>query len=270
MIHAIKGGCCARHSVPYKMSRPLGLPNYVLLVTRSEGEFRIGGDTYSARPGYAVLLAPNTPYSYGNPKGEYVDDWLHFDVEDPALDQKLGEISNRVFPVEDSRIFNWCINQIIWEATYSPSEMAGQNIEALFRLLLNHLFYSYQTKDKRESPRPYQNELRALRLEILSVYQEPLSAKEYATRLHMSESYFQHLYTEYFGISFRRDVIANRIERAKELLLTTDLPLAGVAELCGYGSEVHFYRQFKKMAGSTPAKYRKGRATPCASSLPPL
>lgn len=257
MVQVIKGGCNARHPVPFQMSRPLGLPNYVLLVTRSEGEFCIGGDIFSARPGCAVLLAPNTPYSYGNPKGEYVDDWLHFAVDDPALDQKLGETANKVFPLEDSRIFSWCIDQIIWEATYSPPEMAGENTEALFQLLFNHLFYSYRTKEAHGAPRPYQSELRAMRLEVLSAYQEPLSAKEYAARLHMSESYFQHLYTEYFGVSFHRDVIANRIERAKELLLTTDLPLTDVAEQCGYGSEVHFHRQFKKLVGDTPAKYRE-------------
>lgn len=258
MIQAIKGGCNARHPIAFQMSRPVGLANYVLLVTRSEGEFCIGGDNFSARPGSAVLLAPNTPYSYGNPKGEYVDDWLHFSVEDTALDRSLREISNRVVSLEDSHIFSWCIDQIIWEATYSPPEMAKENVEALFRLLLNHLFYSCRAREKRGAPRPYQSELRAMRLEVLSTYQEPLSAKEYAARLHMSDSYFQHLYTEYFGVSFHKDVIAGRIERAKELLLTTSLPLTQVAELCGYGSEVHFYRQFKRLVGATPAKYRRG------------
>lgn len=253
MLRALKGGCNARHTVSYRMSRPQGLPNYVLLVTRSDGEFHINSSTFPAGPGYAVLLAPNTPYSYWNPNGEYVDDWLHFDVTDPALDERLREISNQVFPAEDSRLLSWCIRQTVWELTFL-TEYTGENADALLRLLLNHLFLS--CREQRKAARPYQKELRALRLEVLSACQERHSVKEYAARLHVSESYFQHLYSEYFGTSFCRDVIAARVGKAQELLLTTDLPLSGIARLCGYANEVHFFRQFKKVTGVTPAGFR--------------
>ena len=69
MYRAIQGGCSAAHPRAFHMSRPEGLPNYVLLLIRSCGEFEIDGKSYTVLPGHAVLFAPGTPYSYGNPEG---------------------------------------------------------------------------------------------------------------------------------------------------------------------------------------------------------
>ena len=83
------------------MSRPEGLPNYVLLLIRSCGEFEIDGKSYTVLPGHAVLFAPGTPYSYGNPEGEYQDDWLHFEGPEDSRVRELRRIANRPFPVRD-------------------------------------------------------------------------------------------------------------------------------------------------------------------------
>ena len=48
-----------------------------------------------------------------------------------------------------------------------------------------------------------------------------------------------------------------RIEYARELIQNTNLTMGEIAEQCGYTSEVHFYRQFRKETGFTPASFRK-------------
>ena len=48
-----------------------------------------------------------------------------------------------------------------------------------------------------------------------------------------------------------------RIEYAKELIISTNLPLEHIAYSCGYSNEVHFYRQFLSKTGMTPGDYRK-------------
>lgn len=76
--------------------------------------------------------------------------------------------------------------------------------------------------------------------------------------LHISESYFQVLYRRLFGVSFQKDLISMRIDYAKTLLETSDLSVSAVSEMCGYQTEVHFFRQFKSLTGTTPLRYRKG------------
>ena len=48
-----------------------------------------------------------------------------------------------------------------------------------------------------------------------------------------------------------------RMERAKQLLLSTDLPVAEVSEQAGYGDYRVFTKVFKKAEGVTPSQYRR-------------
>ena len=54
-------------------------------------------------------------------------------------------------------------------------------------------------------------------------------------------------------------VIAQRIARARTLLIETDLPLRLLAAQLGYDSEFFFARQFKQIAQVTPGEYRRSR-----------
>ena len=48
-----------------------------------------------------------------------------------------------------------------------------------------------------------------------------------------------------------------RMQRAKELLKETKLPLYEVASRVGYESDLAFTRTFKKHIGPTPTRFRK-------------
>ncbi len=256
MYHILKGGCDARHPRTYQMSRPEGLPNYVLLIIRSGGDFIINGCLFAVSPGQALLLAPGTSYSYQNPHGEYLDDWLHFmpSEEQPFL-QKCPFL-NVPFPIGNTERFTFYIRQLLWEAAYTATPYAAQNIQSLFTVLLNHLLVAYTERDRISLTKPYQKQLQELRLDLQNNTAVP-SLAACAARLGISKSYFQHLYTELFGVPFQQDIIRFRINHACYLLTTTDLTLEQVADICGYNNEVHFYRQFKQLTGITPAKYRK-------------
>lgn len=48
-----------------------------------------------------------------------------------------------------------------------------------------------------------------------------------------------------------------RMEKARKLLVSTDLPIAEVAERAGYGDYRVFTKVFKKSEGITPSQYRR-------------
>ena len=50
-----------------------------------------------------------------------------------------------------------------------------------------------------------------------------------------------------------------RLEHALHLLLTSDLPVAQVAEACGFGDPSYFGKTFRKKTGLTPTQYRHRR-----------
>jgi LacI family transcriptional regulator len=47
------------------------------------------------------------------------------------------------------------------------------------------------------------------------------------------------------------------LERARKLLLDTDLPMSRVAELSGFGSQAYFSELFRRHTGFKPVEYRK-------------
>lgn len=63
------------------------------------------------------------------------------------------------------------------------------------------------------------------------------------------------------GLTLKELILRIRIEQASNLLKTTDKPIAVIATACGFGSEVSFYRAFRKDTELTPNEYRKGGTT---------
>lgn len=90
-----------------------------------------------------------------------------------------------------------------------------------------------------------------------------MSLHELAKRAAVSPAHFSRAFKKHTGMTLTDYALARKVIMAKECLLQTDDTMAAIAEACGFESLPHFYRQFKKMTGSTPAAYRKmARARP--------
>jgi AraC family transcriptional regulator len=61
------------------------------------------------------------------------------------------------------------------------------------------------------------------------------------------------------GMPPHRWLRAFRVERAKDLLLTSNLSLAQVAYECGFADQSHFTRVFAATIGTSPGAWRRGR-----------
>jgi AraC-like DNA-binding protein len=55
----------------------------------------------------------------------------------------------------------------------------------------------------------------------------------------------------------REYVLQRRIDRAKEILLSTDMPLAEVALAVGFQEQSYFSTVFKRLTDETPARWRQ-------------
>ena len=84
-----------------------------------------------------------------------------------------------------------------------------------------------------------------------------LTLKEVAEHVHLNASYFSALFKEKAKLTFSEYMTRRRLERAKQLLLSTDLPVATIAEEVGYQTDKYFISLFKTYEGITPGQYRK-------------
>jgi AraC family transcriptional regulator len=59
------------------------------------------------------------------------------------------------------------------------------------------------------------------------------------------------------GESPHRFVLRHRVERAKEMLRAADARVLDVAVACGFKTQQHFARVFRRMCGVSPTEYRR-------------
>jgi YesN/AraC family two-component response regulator len=69
-------------------------------------------------------------------------------------------------------------------------------------------------------------------------------------------NYLSNLFSEVEGTTIEKYYIAQRIEKAKELLVYDELPLSEIAFRLGYSSTAYLSNQFKKVTGLTPSYYK--------------
>lgn len=92
--------------------------------------------------------------------------------------------------------------------------------------------------------------------------QDPLSLRETAEALHMNSSYLSVLFKEQTGLTFSEYLTHRRIQRARELLLGTSMPVAEIAEQVGYQTARYFVKVFRSLEGQSPGQYRQSLSAP--------
>jgi AraC-like DNA-binding protein len=101
---------------------------------------------------------------------------------------------------------------------------------------------------------------------------EPLEActlPRFAARLGISERHASRLFQQWIGTSFQQHVAGLRLERAKRLLATTDLPITEVALEAGWRSLSHFNSVFRRRTALTPGAYRSTASPRDLIEIPP-
>jgi len=242
------------YSFQHKLEKGL----YLLVHSKSCAVFRINGTEVQTTSDTLILYNDEAEACYCADDTPLVCDWICFDTEGEGefIDSLKLPVNMLISNSDTETIDVWIRN--LTSEYYSQSSSRVKMLESLMRTLLIKVSESggrreelKQTSDPRYTP------LVELREKIYRNPQLKWNVDTMAADVNMSRSYFQHIYREVFGVSCISDVISGKIEKAKEILSETDCTVSQVAAMCGYDNEEHFMRQFKKIVGETPTKYRK-------------
>lgn len=107
--------------------------------------------------------------------------------------------------------------------------------------------------------------IRLTRTYISGHLSEELTLEALAARVHFSPSYLSRLFKRETGQNLTAYIQSERIARAKELLLTTDLHFYEIAESVGIGNPIYFSKLFKKLTGQQPKEFKEQHQSPQTS-----
>lgn len=137
------------------------------------------------------------------------------------------------------------------EEAYSQQVMAG-----IVNLLIGLMYSKERNIELKARNQCHIDLINRARLRIREELESPLTIQQVANDLGMSYSNFRKLFKEYTGLSpaiYQQDL---RLQRAKELLSSTDLSIKEIAYRLNFESPDYFSSKFKIKTGRKPSDLR--------------
>lgn len=99
-------------------------------------------------------------------------------------------------------------------------------------------------------------------------YAEPLDLAALAAVAGLSKFHFQRLFTATYGVSPAAHLSRRRVERAQDLLRSTNLTVTEVCHAVGFSSLGSFSTRFRELVGETPREFQRRWAATGAPHIP--
>lgn len=257
MITVSMCGYDSMHKAPMDIRHSKGFDNYLLLLIKS-GCFLESQDRITEiSPDTALLFAPHSYIHYFYGKPHFNDDWFHFELhdEDENLLQRLSLPMNQPLPLPHMGALTEYSRLVVAEKL-SDHPYKQEVTDSLMHALLYSIANQLNAPSSLNREGRYYGTLNEIRTRLINSPFQMCSAAELAAEAGISVSHFLHLYKEFFGVTYKQDMIDARIRLACYYLRTSDMSIDALALFCGYESGTHFMRQFKQATGMTPSQYR--------------
>lgn len=202
---------------------------------------------------------------------EFPFDSLHLYVPRAALDAATDELgAPRVErlraplgpPVDDVVVRQ--LGEVLAGVLEAPERANRLFLDHVAMALHLHLVCAYgATAPARPFQRGGLSPLQERRVKelLLSRLDGDLAVEELAQVCGLSTSHFARAFKISVGQSPHRWLLAQRIERARALLLQSKLPLADIAVRTGFADQSHFTTAFVRAIGVSPGAWRRAQRT---------
>ena len=236
--------------------RPNGRKDYFLCcVDKGKIYVRGEGKTFVVASGCVLLFRPGERQEYWYDKDEYPKNcWIHFTGSEAehyfsqmpsGLPQKIGH-SFEIGELTD-KIIDEINNRLPAMELYCISYFT-QIAACVARWLALPLLRKVNDR----------NDLVYKSLAyIRSNYSGEITVQELANMCYLSVNRYSYVFKELVGVSPQRFVINCKLQKAIELMTTTDINTGKIAMSIGYENQMYFSRLFKKYMGMTPTSFRQ-------------
>lgn len=231
-----------------------GTENFYVFVHFLSGVKQKNGD--EIKKGACILYKPFSHRYFFAKDSDLIHDWMHFTGSADITAAKYNIEMNKIYyPENDSEITEIIKEIEVERLTCRPycSEICDLKIEELFAKIARGINMENNPRVDKETYERFFG----IRSIMQTEFNKIQSIEQLAARVNLSSSRFYVLYRKIFGISPKQDLLNIRMEHAKQLLLQKNCSVCEIAEQLGYGNQYHFIRQFKKITGTTPAKYAR-------------
>lgn len=189
----------------------------------------------------------------------YLTDRFVSGIASEVTDRTAAEVRlHDVLRIQDP-ILSSAIDALTREARL-PQPGGAIYVEAVATQLVVHLIRNYASVRFEESPA--RSALTSVQRKRLTDYvdahlHEPLGLEQLAAAVGLGLWNFTRRFRDAFGCTPHRYVVERRLDRARQLLLRSAMPVKEVASACGFADQAHMTRLFRERLNATPASLRR-------------
>jgi AraC family transcriptional regulator of arabinose operon len=246
------------HAPQHFVERPEGVPQAILIyATDGVGWCELQGREWPVTEGWALIVPPGTPHMYGaDAENPWAIWWAHFGgVRLREYLQLLGtSASQPLLYVPDVPRVMAAFEDAYAYVTHGYTETSLVGLSTSLVRVLGLLKSHQRTPDIR-ARRGEEKVLRSIR-HMRERLGETHSLPRLARAAGLSVAHYSALFRRLTDTSPVRFLTHLKIQRACELLDTTDRPVAAIAKELAYRDPLHFSRVFRQIVGKPPTVYR--------------
>ena len=145
----------------------------------------------------------------------------------------------------------------VLDAYICPSRIRSLSVARSVQELCFFLIQESMGSQKAAEDPENQDQIRKALSYLHENFRSPIRLDDLASEASLSKFYFSRRFRRLTGFSPGEYLIRLRLEYAKTLLETTDLPIRTVGEMSGFTDEAYFSRLFHQRTGTNARAYRK-------------
>lgn len=219
----------------------------VFILKEGEITFKYGSEKIVIYPNQLIFLPKNCRYEalFGIDKSVVLSYLVNFDLE--GVDKIFDFTKPTVLLSENTEILMDYFENI-------TDEYAMNRCSLKYKLLFYTLFDSISVL--MENQKSNSDEIVLNIAEKMLRENKTISIATIAQKLYVSQSYLQKNFLKKHGETPATYRKRHRIEKARHLLITTDLPINRISYDLNFYDDAYFNKTFKEYYGCTPKKYR--------------
>lgn len=149
------------------------------------------------------------------------------------------------------------INEFVGKNILSLKSISRfKTLEQLKNWLINTIHSIIQLKLERKVPAK-KDIIGEIKEYVADHFNTDISLAELSDKFFMNPYYLSQLFKEKTGETYLNYLTRVRINKAKELLESTDLKIYNICEMVGYSDTNYFSKLFEKTVGCRPSEYKK-------------
>ena len=232
---------------------PRRISNYELVyVLRGQGDICLGSRQFTVRTGDLVCFCPGVLHSLSVARQPCIELYgVHFTLPSGVDRLPLPEVAKIEAPGSLEPLFK-SLFEIYKQKTYLYQWRQNLLLEQILCEILSALHGE-------NAPA----ELIRIKKVLEHIHEDParpFTLEDLTARSGVKKTLFLQSFRRMTGTTPKQYILGLRLEYARDLLLETDVPVAQVAERCGFSDSFYFSRCFKNHFSTSPRPYRKEHA----------